>query len=120
MDTFILNVMRSLSVAGLRSSSIKLVLVHTPVPLFLVPAPVSPQVPALESVHRTAWSNTIECGKMTMGRLSRRKRDRTELFSVSYIPLHLRPSPSASSDHRDRSASSSALEPDSNSLAEKM
>ena len=54
--------MRSLSVAGLRSISIKLVLVHTPVPLFLVPAPVSPQVPALESVHRTAWSNTIECG----------------------------------------------------------
>jgi hypothetical protein len=33
--------MTFLSVAGLRVRSIKLVLVYTPVPLYLVPAPVS-------------------------------------------------------------------------------
>jgi hypothetical protein len=72
--------MTSLSVAGLRSISIKLVLVHTPVPLYLVPAPVSAQVPALKSVHRRAWTNTIECGYGDYGTVVKEGKGPSRVF----------------------------------------
>jgi len=81
--------MTFLSVAGLRS--IELVLVHTPVPLYLCTSylPLFHPGACIKVSALKSLDPTVECGYDYYGMVVKEEKDRKECFSVSCIPFSL-------------------------------